>query len=181
MFAKRKTQFVVLGTGKARATGYCDDFAVSGYVNRASGRRIRNRGRPTRTGYRINRNGRRRAGRDTFVRPQPEPGARRSLAHLAPSAATTQESRKLKRQGDAIAGRQLREIQRPKRQVDTDARATAARVDVDKCTGCGRCLTVCPVGAITLEGDVAVVNETICTACALCAAECPKDAISLRR
>ena len=55
----------------------------------------------------------------------------------------------------------------------------AARVDPEKCTGCGACVEVCPVEAIKLVNDVAVVDENECTECGLCADECPEDAISL--
>ena len=181
MLANDKTQFVVLGARKTHAIGYCADSSISGYVNRALRRGIRDRGRRSRTGYGMGRGRRRRAGGATFIRTQPDPGARRSLPHLAPPLPTTQELRKVKRQDEAIDGRQLPEIRKAKRQLGRNAGVTAARVDVEKCTGCGRCLTVCPVGAITLENEVAVVNETICTACGLCATECPEEAISLRR
>lgn len=55
----------------------------------------------------------------------------------------------------------------------------AAKVDPDKCTGCGACVDACPVEAISLNDDVAVVDEDTCTECGLCVDECPNDAISL--
>jgi len=56
---------------------------------------------------------------------------------------------------------------------------SAARVDPEKCTGCGLCVEVCPVEAIRLEGDVAVVDPKACTGCGTCVDECPNGAIAL--
>ncbi len=55
----------------------------------------------------------------------------------------------------------------------------AATVDVEKCTGCGECVEVCPVEVITLENEKAVIDEENCTDCAACVAECPTEAISI--
>jgi len=55
----------------------------------------------------------------------------------------------------------------------------AAKVDVQKCTGCGDCVEACPLEAITLNGSVASIDEETCTECGLCAEECPEKAISL--
>ena len=55
----------------------------------------------------------------------------------------------------------------------------AATVDAEKCTGCGACVEVCPLEAITLEDGIAVVDEDTCTECGLCVDECPNEAISL--
>ena len=54
-----------------------------------------------------------------------------------------------------------------------------ARVDPEKCTGCGSCVDVCPNEAISLEDDVAKVNEEECTDCGDCVEECPEGAITL--
>lgn len=40
------------------------------------------------------------------------------------------------------------------------------------------CAKVCPVNAITHEGDAIVLNETLCIACKLCAIACPFGAIT---
>ena len=55
----------------------------------------------------------------------------------------------------------------------------AAAVDAHKCTGCGDCVEVCPLEAISLNDDKAVIDEDTCTECGLCLDECPNDAISL--
>lgn len=55
-----------------------------------------------------------------------------------------------------------------------------AVVDFDKCTGCGACVDVCPVEAITLNDDAkACVNADECTDCGACVDECPSEAITL--
>lgn len=54
-----------------------------------------------------------------------------------------------------------------------------AKVDPEKCTGCGSCVDVCPNDAISLEDDVARVREEDCTDCGECVEECPEGAITL--
>lgn len=53
----------------------------------------------------------------------------------------------------------------------------AAKVDTDKCTGCGLCVKACPVEAIRLESEKAKVDEDTCVDCGVCASECPNEAI----
>jgi len=55
----------------------------------------------------------------------------------------------------------------------------AAKVDIQKCTGCGACVEVCPLEAISMNDDVAVIDGDTCTECGLCVGECPNEAISL--
>ncbi len=55
----------------------------------------------------------------------------------------------------------------------------AAKVDFEKCTGCGTCAEVCPVEAIKIEDDKAQVDEEECVDCGTCVEECPEGALSL--
>lgn len=53
--------------------------------------------------------------------------------------------------------------------------------DEDECIGCGACVDICPVEAVSLEGEVAEVDEDWCIGCGVCAVVCPTEAISLKR
>ncbi len=56
---------------------------------------------------------------------------------------------------------------------------TLARVDQESCCGCGVCLDVCPVNAISLRQGVAFIDPELCIACGACTRECPTGSIRL--
>lgn len=51
------------------------------------------------------------------------------------------------------------------------------QVDEKRCTGCGRCLEVCPTGAIRLVDGVAAIEASLCWGCQACPEACPNGAI----
>ena len=52
-------------------------------------------------------------------------------------------------------------------------------LDLEKCNGCGICVSVCECSAIVVFGDkVTIVETEQCGWCALCEAVCPVGAIS---
>ena len=55
----------------------------------------------------------------------------------------------------------------------------AATVDVEKCTGCGECVEVCPVEGITLKDGKAIVDEEACIDCGVCAEACLQEAVAV--
>jgi ferredoxin len=56
----------------------------------------------------------------------------------------------------------------------------AAVVNQDSCIGCGTCVGVCPVGAISLNDEgKAWVEEDTCISCGACVGVCPVGAITL--
>lgn len=60
--------------------------------------------------------------------------------------------------------------------VQPEVSGTAYRVIAADCIGCGACVGVCPVAAITLNG-VASIDGLACIGCGSCAAVCPTGAI----
>jgi electron transfer flavoprotein alpha subunit len=45
------------------------------------------------------------------------------------------------------------------------------QIDKDKCTGCGRCLAVCPFGCMEVVERKAIIKEG-CTVCGACRDVC---------
>jgi len=55
-----------------------------------------------------------------------------------------------------------------------------ATVDVDKCVSCGKCVEVCPFGAMVMpEGGRAMVMKLMCEGCGVCKLVCPTNAIEV--
>ena len=48
----------------------------------------------------------------------------------------------------------------------------------EACTACGTCTEICPTGALSLNGRLAVALEK-CIGCGLCASRCPESALSM--
>jgi len=62
-------------------------------------------------------------------------------------------------------------------------------INLDNCTGCGKCVEVCPVNAMTLvsandphkpKRKVARLDTELCLGCGVCVRNCSKDALSLK-
>ena len=54
-----------------------------------------------------------------------------------------------------------------------------AKVDIEKCTGCGKCSKQCLFGAIRIEDKVASITDAVCRGCGNCVNSCEFDAISI--
>ena len=54
----------------------------------------------------------------------------------------------------------------------------SAKVDDKKCTGCGKCVDICPVQAIKIEKGKAVISDE-CVDCGVCLSECELKALSI--
>ena len=54
------------------------------------------------------------------------------------------------------------------------------QVDDDRCFGCAACIALCPVNALDLVNQLAIVEEPICTHCNLCIPACPVFALSIK-
>jgi electron transfer flavoprotein alpha subunit len=54
------------------------------------------------------------------------------------------------------------------------------KIDLLKCTGCGTCISLCPVGVLSIEDTKCRVQEG-CTSCGACVDACSFEAIKLER
>jgi ferredoxin len=50
------------------------------------------------------------------------------------------------------------------------------KIDAKKCVGCGGCVNLCAVDAISFFDDRAVINEEVCTDCGSCLQVCGVEA-----
>jgi len=55
-----------------------------------------------------------------------------------------------------------------------------ATVDAARCIGCGACVAVCPMEAITVDA-IAEIEISNCAGCGVCVDACPQQAITLER
>lgn len=84
-------------------------------------------------------------------------------------------------QGSAAAAKVLSMF--AKETMETDPQI--AQVDQKRCVGCGKCISVCPFGAIQKVEDrfgnpKAEVVETVCQGCGICSVACPHKAVQLQ-
>ena len=54
----------------------------------------------------------------------------------------------------------------------------AVKVELDKCTGCGECVSACPLDAIVITDGKAVIDDS-CAECGACVDVCPNKALVL--
>ena len=61
--------------------------------------------------------------------------------------------------------------------VSEDAGAQTRKNCDAGCIACGICVRNCPMGAISIENNHAVIDEEKCIACGMCAVKCPRGVI----
>ena len=52
--------------------------------------------------------------------------------------------------------------------------------DEELCSGCGDCVELCPVDALTIEEDITVVDKDWCIGCGICVVNCTTSAAKLK-
>ncbi len=61
------------------------------------------------------------------------------------------------------------------------ANVSSLTLDKEKCTGCGRCLEVCPHAVFELKNRMAaILDRDACMECGACQKNCPHGAISVQ-
>jgi len=66
---------------------------------------------------------------------------------------------------------------KPEVETSEDVTVGVPEVDMDKCTGCGKCGQLCQYSAIICLKDKPMVFEQLCHSCGGCMAICPEGAI----
>jgi len=56
----------------------------------------------------------------------------------------------------------------------------AVKIDAETCIGCGACIDTCPVNALRMENDKAVVDPETCIDCGNCISACPSFTGSIK-
>jgi len=51
------------------------------------------------------------------------------------------------------------------------------KINKEKCVGCGICVNICPVNAISIEDGKASIDQEKCIHCGKCLNICPTNAI----
>lgn len=67
------------------------------------------------------------------------------------------------------------------RPADVFISLSYAAVNADLCMGCGSCVDICPMNALSMDGAVVKVDLDRCIGCGLCIPTCPTVALSLIR
>lgn|GEM_PF-2394807 len=80
-----------------------------------------------------------------------------------------------------LMGQQMQQMQQRIRELEgeREVNAPVVRVDVEKCSGCGSCVDICPNDAIELVEGRAVIAAEACAGCGVCVDECPNEALAL--
>ncbi|OPX29661.1 MAG: ferredoxin [Candidatus Cloacimonas sp. 4484_143] len=55
----------------------------------------------------------------------------------------------------------------------------AVNINKETCIGCGACIDTCPVEALKMVDEKAVVDAETCVDCGACIDSCPVEAITL--
>ncbi len=54
-------------------------------------------------------------------------------------------------------------------------------IDLEKCTGCGRCIEVCPHQVFSLQNSkTQIIDKDSCMECGACAKNCPFKALEVK-
>lgn len=56
-----------------------------------------------------------------------------------------------------------------------------ARLDAEKCVGCGICVDACKFDAVAISDGISVTIDDLCVGCGQCVVQCPNDARLLER
>jgi len=63
--------------------------------------------------------------------------------------------------------------------VETISTSEKAKINGNKCVGCGKCFENCAFGAIEKANSVFTINSLLCEGCGVCQLVCPMKAIDL--